>query len=81
MFSKTKDKAAEKPAVNESDQNTVEGFPMGDRCDGCGFRVYVKATHDRLGTFKFCNHHFEQHKEKLAELGFTFDDRSAALKN
>lgn len=79
MFSKTKSDADQKPAVQNSDQGAVEGFPLAERCDACGAHTVAKAMHPNLGTFQFCHHHFNEHKAKLADTGFIFDDRSASL--
>ena len=79
MFSKTKGDAKQKSAVQNGDQEAVEGFPLTERCDACGAHTVAKAMHAKLGTFQFCNHHFNEQRTKLADNGFIFDDRSASL--
>lgn len=47
--------------VVEKEKLTAE-----DRCDRCGAQAYAKTTHQN-GDLRWCQHHYRQHQDKLAE--------------
>jgi hypothetical protein len=48
-----------------------------DRCDRCGAAARVRATLPGGGELLFCQHHANEHMERLRELEAVIDTESA----
>jgi ribosomal protein S27AE len=49
-------------------------FTVEDRCDRCGARAIMLASHDDFGELMFCGHHRKEYKDILLDEGWTITE-------